>query len=721
MSAPVAEQAIASFEASGASVMAARRFVTEVLRRWGAEELLDDAVLLVSELVTNAVVHAGTQTDVRCTLTDDGLQIDVVDRYPGRWLPSPPMVVDSEAEGGRGLSMAATLSNAWGVSYAAGTKRVWFLLRRTDVTGTGLDPHSLDAGAEPGLLESGGSPLELDEMLRRIVARLRDLTSAEVGYAFLLSEDGEELHLRASAGLPGSMAETVPAHQAARTPVLLRDVEAEPPVTAVARAVSTGTGLRSVLTVPMLVEGRLIGVLGVGSPTAGQFADADAARVAAAVGRVALAVQTARVLELERQRRGWVAFLAEASDLLGGTLQHDMILALLGHLVVPRLSPWCAVHVDAVDGSRTLAYVGHEQEQAGDDLRALLTKAEPPGPRSADERPAGVGSWQPAAGLDVEGSSLEAAAELVALGATTIPLLARGRTLGVLTLGNPRDNGFRREVLDLAEDLGRRAALALDNARLYSEREATARALQASLLPPAVPEVPFLEVGVAYEAAGGHEVGGDFYDVFAVPDGTWRFAVGDVCGKGPEAAAVTGLARQALRLLGRELMPVTRVLQRLNGAILDEGARSRFLTMVAGEAYPKAAVGVDGDGVRLRLVCAGHPLPVVVGPHGPRVVGTPQPLLGVLEDLSFAAETVDLEPGECLVLVTDGVTERRRRGGAMIGESGLLELLAPAGTLSAPEIAALVQRRVVEDGDGPPRDDLAVLVLKVPPRAPASA
>ncbi len=193
-----------------------------------------------------------------------------------------------------------------------------------------------------------------------------------------------------------------------------------------------------------------------------------------------------------------------------------------------------------------------------------------------------------------------ATAQAVGGETVVLPLVARNRVIGMLTLGKPSDDHFRQEILELAEDLSRRAALALDNARLYSERMAISQSLQRSLLPPGLPDVPNVEIEVIYRAAGeGNEVGGDFYDVFPISDGAYGFAIGDVCGTGPEAAAVTGLARHALRLLAREGFGGPAVLERLNAAILDEGARSRFLTLLYGELWPRE----DGSAL-LKVVCA---------------------------------------------------------------------------------------------------------------------
>ncbi|MBB1246890.1 SpoIIE family protein phosphatase, partial [Streptomyces durbertensis] len=291
-----------------------------------------------------------------------------------------------------------------------------------------------------------------------------------------------------------------------------------------------------------------------------------------------------------------------------------------------------------------------------------------------------------------------------------LPLVARNRVIGMLILGKPLEERFRQEILELAEDLSRRAALALDNARLYSERTAISQSLQRSLLPPELPEVPGVEVEVIYRAAGeGNEVGGDFYDVFPIRDGAYGFAIGDVCGTGPEAAAVTGLARHALRLLAREGFGGPAVLERLNTAILDEGARSRFLTLLYGELWPQP----DGGAV-LKVVCAGHPLPLRLRQDGTvEPAAEPQPLLGVIEDLELEEQTFTLDPGDVLLCVTDGVTERRE-GTRMLGDDGLADCLSGCTGLTAGAVAARIMRAVERFAADAPSDDMAILAMRVP-------
>jgi serine phosphatase RsbU (regulator of sigma subunit) len=240
-------------------------------------------------------------------------------------------------------------------------------------------------------------------------------------------------------------------------------------------------------------------------------------------------------------------------------------------------------------------------------------------------------------------------------------------------------------------------------------------ALQRSLLPPELPDIPGLDVAVVYEPAGQRsEVGGDFYDLFeSEPDPTggarWRFAIGDVCGTGPEAAAVTGLARYALRILAGEGLPVPDVLVRLNRLILAEGPRARLLTLLHGE------ISMDErGGMHLEVVSAGHPPPLLLHPDG-RVDGPiePQPLLGVFEDdIDFRAKRLTLEPGQLLLCVTDGVTERRE-GNRMLGDGqGLERLLSSFTGMSAGAVAAGVQRAVREFGSNPSNDDVALIVLR---------
>ncbi|MER6924747.1 SpoIIE family protein phosphatase, partial [Streptomyces spiralis] len=511
----------------------------------------------------------------------------------------------------------------------------------------------------------------------------------------------------------------------ARMPAVHDDLTAAPG----AVPLLSGTGMRSVVTVPLKVEGRLTGSLGVAAEAPGRYSNEEALRLQFAADRIALAVESARLGELERLRRGSLSFLVEASDLLAGTLDRDQTLALMAQMTVPTLATWCAVYTIADQASEPyLSYVLHEDEELIDGIKSLLSKIPPPDPVPTP----GARVWS-APGEAAHQAALRTSMRSLSLGdshhriGTTIgptlatasavggetvvlPLVARNRVIGMLTLGKPTDEHFRQEILELAEDLSRRAALALDNARLYSERTAISQSLQRSLLPPGLPQIDGVEVEVIYRAAGeGNEVGGDFYDLFPIRDGAYGFAIGDVCGTGPEAAAVTGLARHALRLLAREGYDGPAVLERLNSAILDEGARSRFLTLLYGELRPQE----DGS-AELKVVCAGHPLPLRLRQNGTvESAAEPQPLLGVMEDLDLYEQTVILDPGDVLLCVTDGVTERRE-GTRMLGDDGLADVLTTCTGLTAGAVAARIMRAVERFASDAPSDDMAILAMRVP-------
>jgi PAS domain S-box-containing protein len=597
-----------------------------------------------------------------------------------------------------------------------------------DSTGSGegqaTDPFEVFIGSP--------APDDLDGLLQRTVERARDMLDGDSAFLLLATDDETELEVRASTGLPSARqrfarvpVEAGPGrYGSARMPAVHDDLAAVPG----AVPLLSGTGMRSVVTVPLKVEGRLTGSLGVAAEAPGRYSNEEALRLQFAADRIALAVESARLGELERLRRGSLSFLVEASDLLAGTLDRDQTLALMAQMTIPTLATWCAVYTIADQASDPyLSYVLHEDEDLIDGLKALLAKIPPPepiptpgarvwtAPAEAAHHAAlrtsmrSLGLGEPATVSSGIGTTLATAS---AVGGETVvlPLVARNRVIGMLTLGKPTDEHFRQEILELAEDLSRRAALALDNARLYSERVAISQSLQRSLLPPELPEIDGVEVEVIYRAAGeGNEVGGDFYDIFPIRDGAYGFAIGDVCGTGPEAAAVTGLARHALRLLAREGYGGPAVLERLNSAIIDEGARSRFLTLLYGELWPQE----DGSAV-LKVVCAGHPLPLRLRQDGTvEPAAEPQALLGVMEDLELYEQTVTLDPGDVLLCVTDGVTERRE-GTRMLGDDGLTEVLTTCTGLTAGAVAARVMRAVERFASDAPSDDMAILAMRVP-------
>jgi serine phosphatase RsbU (regulator of sigma subunit)/anti-sigma regulatory factor (Ser/Thr protein kinase) len=717
--------AAAAFEPEPTAVAAARSFVRETLHSWqlsGRDDLVADAVLLTSELVTNALVHAGTSIQLTCRLDGAAVEVSILDRHPARMIPDPPSgSAEADRPAGRGLLLPGALSSSWGVTYTPAAKVIWFRLglgARLDgapsavpAVGEALTAAGRPNGFEPGEFSSppgkGGTDL-VQGGYHELLGHAVELASAEVAadavYALIADEDGE-LRIRAAAGR--GAAHTAPAVAGAEADLAgLGTFLASCNQLAErgsGRAQAQRDSGRSLMTVPFLAEGRVTGVLAVVAAEPRRFTDADLARVQQVADRVAVPLERARLSEHERARRGRISFVAEASDLLAGTLDEDRTIALAAQLAVPRLAAWCAVLLPDESGELKLAYAWHADESRADALTSLLNQSPPPQILPGDgAQPFSLAGVRPELRTAMT-------AELVADPAWCFPLRARDRSPGVFVIGRPRGGATARDALDLAEDLTRRAALALDNARLYSEQRQATRALQRSLLPPELPDIPGMDLAAAYEAAGaGNEVGGDFYDVFEVTGGRWRFTIGDVCGKGPEAAAVTGLTRHALRILAKEGHDVPAVLERLNALIVGEGSRAPFITLIHGELIP-----APGGAATVSLACAGHPPPLLLRADGEvQTKAQPQPLLGVLEEVTFGTDTIRISPGDVLLCFTDGVTERRASGRLLDDDDGLSQLLGECSGLNAGAIVAKIQRAVQEFGTDPPADDLALIVFR---------
>ncbi|MBX6390089.1 MAG: SpoIIE family protein phosphatase, partial [Frankia sp.] len=430
--------------------------------------------------------------------------------------------------------------------------------------------------------------------------------------------------------------------------------------------------------------------------------EVDAERVRLVARWMALALGGGDMRQAEERRIGMLSFLAEASDLLAGSLELDHSLAMLAHLPVPRIGRWCAVYLRRDDGVPKLAAVAHAEEPAEPELAKAA--ADPDGPIMAAVRSSGATpvrqTWTPDGPI------------LVAV------LRARRRVLGMVAVGRDAGSSFAPDELDLLADLARRAAFAVDNARLYSRQVELADGLQAGLRPPRLPRIPGLDLGSAYGAArsAGLDVGGDFFDLVPGPRDCWTVAIGDVCGKGAEAATVTGVARAVLRLLTSQATPMGQILGDLNRTLRDTAAAyptgsPRFCTLAAASLDQ-----VSADGVRLTLHLAGHPQPVVLRADGEvAFVGVPGTLLGVLDDdeVTFPAVDVELAPGDALVLYTDGVVEARA-GREMLGEQRLLDAVADCVGLSAQGIADRVRATAERFAGGNLRDDLAIVVVRVP-------
>jgi PAS domain S-box-containing protein len=414
-----------------------------------------------------------------------------------------------------------------------------------------------------------------------------------------------------------------------------------------------------------------------------------------------------------------VRFLLEASTALTSSLDYLESFQALGRVAVQGLADLCLIDLLEEDGGISRMVAAHA-DPARAELAARLL-ASPPDPAGRHPVATVIRTGRSSFSSDMTEEFLRNTSrdeehyrvirQLEFRSYVSVPLMARGRVLGAITLvSTGRGRRFDRADLALAEDLAGRAALALDNARLYRERDYVARTLQHSLLPPGVPDIPGAEVAARYLAAGeGNEVGGDFYDVFAMAGGSWGLVIGDVRGKGAGAAAVMGLVRHTIRAAAMQEREPSRILTIVNDAMMQQATEERFATVAFVRLDPR-----DG-GAGLTVCVGGHPLPRIVRAGGRvEAVGTPGVLLGLFAEPPLTDHRSVLSEGETLVLYTDGVTEERSDAG-FFGDLRLDRVLADVAGLDAAAAAERLEDEVLRFVSGPPRDDIAILLLRLVP------
>jgi serine phosphatase RsbU (regulator of sigma subunit) len=305
-----------------------------------------------------------------------------------------------------------------------------------------------------------------------------------------------------------------------------------------------------------------------------------------------------------------------------------------------------------------------------------------------------------------------AAFELGMGAAIAVPLEARGRAIGVLGIGAGRGAApFSPVQLDLAGDLARRVAIALDNASLFTQRTAIAAGLQHGLRPPALPEIDGLELAARYHPVGhGLLVGGDFYDVFPLAGARrWALVVGDVVGNGVAAAALTAVVRHTASAASRFVADAGDIVAAVNDALRRETLGERFCTLVL------ATVEMGDAEAAVEVLVAGHPAPAVVRGDGrvEMLTGGSGRLLGVFETALPARSTVRLRRGDALVLFTDGLLEARDRHRDLFGDDRLRAAMAAVAGAGARTIADGMCDAVLRFSDDELTDDVAVLVAAV--------
>jgi GAF domain-containing protein len=433
------------------------------------------------------------------------------------------------------------------------------------------------------------------------------------------------------------------------------------------------------------------------------------------VDQCAQAIHRARLFEEQSSAAQRQRTLTRAAQRLVRALTVGEAAQELAQVIVPDLGETAIVHV-ADGGALRIAAWAHADEDMAAVLRARAQRVR------YTRNPLliqAARSGEPLILTDIAHDQLDEQAgdseisSLLSLLAVTslvvVPLQARGRTVGTLTVTRSgQERSLRDDDVPFLRELGAFASVVIDNAVLFEDRSRIAHTLQMTLLPPSLPTIPGIDLGATYRAAGaGLEVGGDFYDVFRADRDRWVVVIGDARGRGADAAATAGLARHIVRATGFGDASPSEIVEQLNRVLLD-WHRERPV-----EVEPRFCalnvIVLDTATWHVAVCCAGNPLPLLV--RGERVVeiGTPGTVAGVTENTDATTVEALLEPGDLLVTFTDGISERRV--GDKLFEDVLPDVLATLARQPAAAVAARLCEAAEDFAEQLPGDDMAVVAL----------
>jgi serine phosphatase RsbU (regulator of sigma subunit)/uncharacterized protein YigA (DUF484 family) len=572
--------------------------------------------------------------------------------------------------------------------------------------------------------------LSLAHTLETAVERVAELTSS--GHVAVYLREGERLSAAAERGLAGPhtdlaerLLELALGPFRSRGFLFIEDMRRDPRLSGL-EPVLDESGIRRALFIPLIVHDDVIGALAVFKTRAKPYREGEEGLLVALSSQLAVAVQNARLhertkelggilertLESERRAARQLRGLYEISHSFAESLSLQATLDAVAKTMV-QLFDLDAAAIRMPDERGTALetraiYVADGKIRAA--AETILSRPQPlsgplarrvirskravllrPGrPRVADM----LGLLEP---FLQQGST-----------AAVLPLATPGEVLGTLTLLSlDPTRPLAQDTVDAALTVTAQAALAIDNARLYQQQKDFSETMQRSLLPRVLPAVPGLEVGHVYQSAARVDVGGDVYDFLSLDEGRLAVVIGDVLGKGIQAAADMAMAKFSFRALARSHPEPSDFLRNANEVVVEEIEQGKFITMFY--------VLVDPASGEVACASAGHPAMRVVMPDG-RVTQLDAPglALGIEPGQEYPAQARRLEPGSSVVLFTDGVVEARRNG-ELYGEERLDRLLAARGHLGAQRLAEAILADCRAFGGGDLADDCAIVVLKLAP------
>jgi phosphoserine phosphatase RsbU/P len=670
----------------------ARWALRHALTNAGLDERSDPAesvLLLASELCDNAVLHAGTDFDVELEIDPDSVTVRVSDHGPSpleQHLSQTRHRNEQGASHGLGLMLVQRLATSWGTRHDAdGTNTTWFTVHRdgpgaiqasqtpavASITTTDISPSRLGNAHRiytllrispvlAGRLDANTMVIELTRRLREVLDL--DEVAVEVDYG-----DGSGTHQIAHHGR----------HPDGEEASALRDIPLP-------------------LTAPLRGRLRISGA-------AHQLIPEPAELTAQ---RIALSIESDYLHKADRRRRDWMAYLAETSQLLGQSLDVQLTVTMIPQILVPQLGQWCAVHLLEPAHELNLAALTHANENLIPELRSALTLS------TSSQATRTLRAQLRKLATHTLPHTLPPTWINWPTDAIALPLHTTRRTVGVLTVGRPGDRSHSPEDVTFISDVARRSALAIDNAQRATQHIKTSQALQQALVPRALPIADGAEFAAEYlPASTDSDVSGDFYDVFTPRAGLWLAAIGDVCGKGAQAAARAGQVRDMLRVLIRDGRPLIRALELLNDLMIETGDDWQYCTLAA--AHIRKTTTGEPPGLTVEdLVLAGHEAPLLVRANGTaEFVGQSGTPLGLVNQVTLYTTRLHLAPGDTLLAFTDGVTERRGPEG-LYGPHRLITAASTTCPLSPAQLIAAVRTSVQNFSNQKPKDDIALLAIR---------
>ena len=543
--------------------------------------------------------------------------------------------------------------------------------------------------------------LSEDDLLMALLDRIAEVLHSDTAAILMLEPSGEQLVARAAKGIEEEVEQgvTIPVGEgfagrvvAERQAIVIPDVDHADILNPILRE----KGIRSLLGVPLLVEGRAIGVLHVGTLTPREFTADDKELLQLAADRAALAIEHAEMYAQERSARRRLESLQQVTDAALAYMSEDELLTeLLTRLTAVLQTDTAAILKLDADGETLRARAAKGIEEEVEQGVTIPVGRGFAGRIAAERRPIVIPDVDHA---DILNPILREKGIRSLLG---VPLLVEGRVIGVLHVGSLTPREFSpddRQLLQLAAD---RAAPAIENAQLFEQRR-VAEVLQRTLMPAELPSIAGLEIASRYVPAAGSSLGGDWYDVFELPESRIALAVGDVVGHGVHAAAVMAQLRTALRAYAAEGYHPARVV-----SAVDHLMRQLGPTAMTTLVY----LVLDPIEETLEVVNAGHLPPLLIDPDGQAhylSLAAALPL-GVADAEQYRSEVVPFTAGTAVVLYTDGLVERRD---APIDDG--LERLRALGTASrdVEQLCADALDRLLTAG---PADDVALVAARIPP------